>query len=373
MQKYIHNLILFIFIIFSVNIFADNNNWMSQIPNDRILNQLIIPGTHNSGSYNITGFSQFSLSSDNPLPIWIEEISNILPISLVRTIVAGWSKTQPYPITDQLNNGVRYLDFRVCNFQSHLYLCHALISVRLKDTLQQIQTFVQNNPSEIILLDINHIYNVNNSADETQLVQLLQSYLGNIAIPNSYHTSDTMGTLRQSQRNVIILMDTNQPISDSNASQFSTQYLWHQSNINSPWPNVSDIPDLKNSLDTEVAFRAKTYASSNHFFVLQMIQTEGTDQVIDGILDPLQYPSTIQNYETPLNVVLNNWLNNDITTYGQPAINIVMQDWFTNQSPVVPLAIQYDTQSLASNNQLQNSDLNAKLAALRHWAQGLHS
>lgn len=364
--RYFYHFFLFVSIIFSVSVFADDTNWMSQIPDNRILNQLIIPGTHNSGSYDITSTSKFSLSDNNPLPTWIEQISNILPASLVRTIVAGWSKTQPYSITDQLNNGVRYLDFRVCDFESHLYLCHTLISARLKDTLQQIQTFVQNHPSEIILLDINHIYNVNNSADETQLVQLLQQYLGNIAVPNTYHTTDTIGTLRQSQRNVIIFMDTDQTINDPTALQFSTQYLWHERNINSPWPNVSDIGDLKNILDSEVACRAKTYMSTNNFFVLQAIKTENTSAVINGIINPQEYPNSIQTYETALNGILNSWLSTDISTYGQRAINIVIQDWLMNPNPVVALAVKYDTQPIA-NNRLKDDAMNAKLAELKKW------
>jgi hypothetical protein len=218
-------------------------------------------------------------------------------------------------------------------------------------------------------LDINHIDNVTNSADETQLVQLLQNYLGTIAVPNTYHTTDTIGTLRQSQRNVIILMDTQQSITDPTALQFSTQYLWHERNINSPWPNVSDIGDLKNILDSEVACRAKTYMSTNNFFVLQAIKTESTSTVINGIINPQEYPNSIQTYEAALNGILTTWLNSDIATYGQRSINIVMQDWFTNPNPVVLLAIQYDTQALSSNNNALNDNLNNKLLALKNWYQ----
>src|SRR3989338_6650221 len=107
-----------LFILMSVIFFASiacasNNNWMQVIPNDRIFNQLIIPGTHDSGTYGIQSQSPFAFTPDDPLPLWIEAISNILPESLVRPIVASWSKTQVYSIADQLNQGIRYLYFRV--------------------------------------------------------------------------------------------------------------------------------------------------------------------------------------------------------------------------------------------------------------------
>jgi len=359
-------LILFFSLFSALNAIAANNNWMSEIPNDRILNQLIIPGSHDSGTYGIQPQSKFSLSPDDPLPIWIEAISNILPASLLTPIVAGWSKTQPYSITEQLNNGIRYLDFRVCYFQSHFYLCHALISVRLKNALQQIQTFIQKNPSEIILLDINHVYNVTNSAEETQLVQLLQNTLENTAIPNSYKITDTMKTLLKSHHNVIIFMNTSQVITDPTAQQFAAKKLWSESKIDSPWPDAADMNDLKNTLDTEMAFRDKIYASANNLFVLQIIQTENTDEVIDGILNPSQYPNAIEPYELPVNQALGDWMNNYIAEYGPPPLNIIIQDWFTTGSPLVPLAIQYDTVSIPLKNKL-SSGAREKLRELKKW------
>jgi len=352
--------ILFLFILFLCNtiLFASNANWMSQIPNDRILNQLIIPGTHDSGTYDIKPQSKFSLSPDDPLPIWFEEISNILPKSIVRPIVAAWSKTQPYSILQQLNNGIRYLDFRVCLYQSHFYLCHALISVRLKTALKQIQTFIQQNPSEIIFLDINHIYNVTTPAQETQLVQLIQNYLGNDEIPNTYHVTDTMKTIRASNRNVIIFMNSQQSVANN---------FWPESNINSPWPDAGHIYHLENILNAEMLFRDKTYLSSNNFFVLQTIETENTNEVIDGIVNPKLFPNNIKRLELLVNSSLENWINNYIAEYGSQPMNIVIQDWFTKNSPIVQLAVQYDTQSFLIKNKLPTARMKNKLAELKKW------
>lgn len=354
------------FCCISFSAFSNDANWMSSIPNDRILNQLIIPGTHDSDTASIKPQSKFSLSPDAPVPLWFQIISNLLPKSIVRPIVAGWSKTQPYSIQKQLNQGIRYFDFRACLYpDTQFYSCHALIGLPFGVALEQIQNFIEQHPSEIVLVDINHIYNVKNSADETRLIQMLQLFLGNIAVPNSYHPTSTMGDIRQSNRNVIILMDVNQPISDPIAAQFAAQYLWHESNINSPWPNASNPHDLKSTLDSEIAFRAKTVSSATDFFVLQAIQTESTDQVIDGILDPKQFPHTIRWYEMPVNIGLTNYLDNEIAIYGQPAINIVIQDWFTKKDNLVNFAVQYDTQQTF---RIQQSVSPEKLSALRKWS-----
>lgn len=352
-------LLSFLLVMMGQSLFANNQNWMSQIPNDRVFNQLIIPGTHDSGTYHIHPQSKFSLSPDDPLPLWFETISNILPISIVRPIVAGWAKTQPDSILTQLNNGARYLDLRICYFKSHFYLCHALISVRLKKVLRQIQSFATQHPQEIILVDINHVYNVNTPDIETQLVALIQRYLSNNAIPNHYLLTDTIGTLRQSGRNVIIFMDPRESIANT---------FWPESNIDSPWPNAATPTALKNILDIEMALRDKTYTSATGLFVLQVIQTEDTTTVIDGILNPAQYPSTLAQFEMPINQLLTAWLNGYIATYGPQTMNIVIQDWFTAQSPLVSLAIQYDTET-RRRNQPFSLEKTEKIAALRKFAR----
>ena len=367
-RRYFMNKAVFLLFTFflSLTTFADSNtaNWMSQIPNDRTLNQLIIPGTHDSGTDSITSSSYFSISDPGPLPAWLEEISNILPASIIRPIVAGWSKTQPYSISDQLNNGIRYFDFRVCYAKSDFYLCHTMLGDLVSDALKNIQTFAQAHPSEIIIVDFNHFYGITDSTIETAFLTTLKNNLGDLAVSNTYHSKSTMGQIRQSKRQIIILMDTNQPISTPDLQQFAATYLWHERRINSPWPNASNITDLKNDLDTEEAYRAKTVSTATNLFVLQAIQTENTSQVIDGIIAPSTYPNNIENYEAPLNQVLGNWLNNYIAADGKTAINIVIQDWFTNQSELVPIAMQYDSE--VAQHQKINTDA-AKLTQLKKW------
>jgi len=159
-------------------------------------------------------------------------------------------------------------------------------------------------------------------------------------------------------------MDASESILTPELQQFASTYLWHESNINSPWPNASNATDLKNILDTEVTFRAKTISTATNLFVLQAIKTENANQVIDGIIAPSKYPNNINNYETSVNQTLGNWLNSYVTKDGKAAVNIVIQDWFTAQSQLVPIAIQYDNESI--HYQKINNDT-AKLNQLQKW------
>ena len=325
----------FISIFLTTSILANHADWMAQIPNTRVLNQLVIPGTHDAGTDTIISTSKFSLSNDDPLPTWLEKISNFLPVSLVRPIVAAWSKTQPLSIEEQLDSGVRYFDFRVCDFQSHFYFCHALLGTRLKQALQQLREFSIKHPTEIILCDFNHVYNVKNDDDENQLITLLKNNLGDLAVPNTYQPSSTIGDIRASGRNVIIFLSPTIHSTDS--------IYWSENNMDSSWPNVDNSVDLKKQLDIDMSAHAKNYQNNNQFFVLQAIKTESDAQVINGVIDAKQYPNNIEQYESSVNMQLENWLSDYVATYGPTSINIVMQDWFSTNNQLVDFAIQYDT------------------------------
>ncbi|OGT50718.1 MAG: hypothetical protein A3E84_00355 [Gammaproteobacteria bacterium RIFCSPHIGHO2_12_FULL_42_13] len=325
-----------ILLVFSNAIYAEITaaNWMSRIPDHRIFNQLIIPGTHDSGTYAITSSAPYALSKDDPLPIWVEEIGNWLPSGMLGGVIAGWAKTQPYTILEQLNAGARYLDFRIDLFPGdhQFYLSHAMLGVAFESALQQVQTFVSTHPTEIVIVDMNHIFNVSDTGTQQRLETLITQYLGKYAIPNTYHPTDTIGTLREHGQVIIILSNT---LPNTPAPIF-----WQENNsIDSPWPNASSVDELHNKLNDEMIIR-KT-APHDKFFVLQMVQTETSSQVFDGIFYSSS-PSTIERFEAPLNAVLNDWILQYMGQYGGGAVNIVLQDWFTTPSNILDIAMQYD-------------------------------
>src|SRR3954469_3963096 len=109
---------------FAVN--AAANNWMSSINDGALLSDLTIPGTHESATYGLSGIGK--CQNDN--------------------------------VTQQLNNGVRYLDLR-CQYEGHsgatsLSMHHGILwcGMYLDDILSQIYTFLQANPSETVVVQI---------------------------------------------------------------------------------------------------------------------------------------------------------------------------------------------------------------------------
>jgi 1-phosphatidylinositol phosphodiesterase len=100
------------------------SSWMSSIDDSRSLNAISIPGTHDSAATH-----------------------SLLDIA---------GKCQDLSISQQLEAGARFLDFRLVNYKGSLCLYHGSINQNLSfaDSLKSLYSFLEDHPSETILLSI---------------------------------------------------------------------------------------------------------------------------------------------------------------------------------------------------------------------------
>lgn len=77
---------------------------------------------------------------------------------LVDFVGAPWSQTQEYDMQDHLCLGVRYLDLRIYRDGNTFCLVHGFAANELFGEIDNIAQFVESHPSEIVILDFNHIY-----------------------------------------------------------------------------------------------------------------------------------------------------------------------------------------------------------------------
>ncbi|NXJ76224.1 PLCX1 protein, partial [Trogon melanurus] len=76
---------------------------------------------------------------------------------IVRPIIMKWSTTQELTVTEQLEAGVRYLDFRIAHKANdpsvNLYFVHMFYTtVTVQDTLWQILRWLETHPREVVIL-----------------------------------------------------------------------------------------------------------------------------------------------------------------------------------------------------------------------------
>ena len=101
--------------------------WMKDIPDDRMLCKMMIPGAHDAGTYGM---------------YW----------DWLRTL----AKTQDQDISGQWDHGIRYFDLRVRFWNDENRLYHDLIScdVTMKDVFQQIQNKLRENPKDGAIITV---------------------------------------------------------------------------------------------------------------------------------------------------------------------------------------------------------------------------
>lgn len=89
-------------------------------------------------------------------------IKRLARISLVKKIMKKWSVTQNLTFKEQLESGIRYFDLRVSSKPGEtgqeIYFIHGLFGIKVRDGLKEINTFLEQHPKEVIFLDFNHFY-----------------------------------------------------------------------------------------------------------------------------------------------------------------------------------------------------------------------
>ena len=111
--------------LFQSHLGLDKQTWMKEITDSTKLCQLLIPGTHNSGSYGT---------------------------------LFGIGQTQDWSIKEQLENGIRFLDVRLAVNQSpdDFEIVHGFLKLGSfkKHIMYPVLEFLKKNPSEMIFMGI---------------------------------------------------------------------------------------------------------------------------------------------------------------------------------------------------------------------------
>ena len=133
----------------------DNSKWMANINDEVLVNEIVMPGSHDAGSHKM---------------VWLGE-------------------TQQFSIEEQLKMGARYFDIRVNKIDDNYVIFHSIINgVDFLPILESIKNFIIANPSETLLLDFQHF----SGNSQQGVYQYITSYLyeNNLLVVNNTDKSD---------------------------------------------------------------------------------------------------------------------------------------------------------------------------------------
>ncbi len=189
------------------------NRWMGQIRDvigDRPLNKVVMPGSHDAGTWGITDKSGVC-----------DTASEASMARKYPQIAAAISVTQSGPIKAQLDAGSRYLDLRLCKQNGKWYTYHGGPLGGLffddpatgqKGEINDIAAWIRDHPEEIVTIDLRtSVPKESEAADNKEAVELLAKAIGTsrMADKNKLTPSSTYNQYMAAGANVILLDTTN--------------------------------------------------------------------------------------------------------------------------------------------------------------------
>ena len=339
----------------------DTRDWMAALLKETEkesipLRSLLLPGTHDSGSYAITGNAHFALDYES------------MPTHLLGRFEQPWACAQEGTLEDQLNAGIRYLDLRVSNgrflnapvsgkpihyikdgivaaenaVESGFFLCHAFASVKLEDALRGVRRFLAAHPQEVVVINIQHLYNFTRD-DCKELMHMIQAVLGGPdMLMGRGDVSEIMLQWNKDpmKNRVILFVDqlhmvekAGQPSAGKSITEEFPDLLgefdciWPADRyLYNPYSNSSSIEALKNALAGYIK-QAEEPCERDKFFVLQGIigpQDIGKDNKI-GYVET--YPDSLESCGNLVSPQVMEWICNEWNTQD---LNITIIDWAAN-------------------------------------------
>lgn len=289
--------------------------WMQNLPStikNRKLNELAIPASHDSPCFYLNTTAPFAQNADQSVIDIITRFSRTEGIA--KRITKRWGVTQLMDIESQLSIGVRYIDLRIMpkidEVGVPLYTAHSLYAESLEIILNQVRNFVEENSEEVIFLDMNHFYGMDEK-DHDRLKSLIQSVLG------KYVQQSENGIVPELTLSEIQKMDARVLIFYHN-SGFGPYFQGSQ--MISHWANGRDPYYI-----TEYAsdWLSEGRPDSSQFFVSQMVMTE------DGKTIAKQPFKGLRKWESQLLKPLNEWVKLQHAGDRVHGVNFVLMDFIT--------------------------------------------
>uniref|UniRef100_A0A6C0JAU1 Phosphatidylinositol-specific phospholipase C X domain-containing protein n=1 Tax=viral metagenome TaxID=1070528 RepID=A0A6C0JAU1_9ZZZZ len=226
--------------------------WLKELNENIFINDISIPGTHNS-----------------------------------LALRGGcWSITQDISILDQMHLGIRYLDVRLKLIDNNLKVFHSVVDqcIDMDEVLKIVKSFLFKNPSEFILLSFQEEGVLNRAEFPNVLINILHKFQDIL-----YKNYNRIPQLKD-VRGKIVLIDNHE-----SCVGFKNNYF---ESINQ-WKDINDIDKYKKNLMTnivkstknnkDVFYRTVCSANEGELWDLFCVFTKTNPRTFSKIVNPYIY------------------------------------------------------------------------------------
>lgn len=223
--------------------------------------------------------------------------------------IVSWSVCQSTPFSEQLKEGIRYLDMRLAfdSKSNDLWLVHGLLAITLRDALKDIRSFVASHPGEVVLIDFNHFYAMDRSQHfiaSKLIVQFLEEFL----YPEPYPLKKFPS--------IKDCVDNKSPVLVFYRGVLADMPFWDGYAIRSPWGNKDNPKDLLTFLDANY----KKPRPSNLLYVTQGILTPNMNYIGKNPF------SSVRSMSDKMNPAFIKWLKTKKA--GPNGVNVCLSDFY---------------------------------------------
>lgn len=301
------------------------DTWMADLANsinDKAINNILLPGTHDSGSYQNFDFTILQTTTDTIFTY----LNMVIGLPCVQTSINNWSICQTMSIYTQLMNGIRTLDMRV-SFDittNVFYITHTYFSEQLSVVISDLNSFLSTHPTEIVFVQITPDYEY--TADWTNLMefnmcQLFINTLLNYVIPYN-GTIPTYAQAVASKKNLVLLY--------SNYTIDPTHF-WNISLFSATWFDYDD-PDTQ--ITNFTAYLQAMKPPSGNFNGLLFTVTPDSDTIVQNVFNP----TTLQTITGNLLVLFDSFMTNNLINFSK--LSYIAMDFPTQA--IIQKIIEYN-------------------------------
>lgn len=290
-----------------IDVFASvYSNWMGSLPDaikDKAVHDLLIPGTHDSVANHFDYSKPIHDKGGNTGFIALNKFFSIPVIGsfIGKHTVGDWGETQSLTIKEQLEHGIRAFDIRVAHDHKtgELVVSHTFTAGTFEDTLKQFQEFMDEHPSEVVLIEIMEeplhkspdLHN-RNSAAYKKMTGLVNEYLGDkLMPPKDVHI--TLKDAAESGKTAMVSFTGSIPSPSNTHHNAATSY----------WGNKHSIDDAVKLADTKFASPYKAAVGNAAFQMYSYTVTPDAKMIVDNIKNggPVTQPWGVKANATELN------------------------------------------------------------------------
>ncbi|PKK30556.1 hypothetical protein A306_00000087 [Columba livia] len=210
-----------------------------------------------------------------------------------------WSVTQNLTFKEQLEGGIRYFDLRVSSkpgeIGQEIYFIHGLFGIKVWDGLKEINTFLEQHPKEVVFLDFNHFYAMDDSHHFFLINRIRSAFESKLCSVECVED---------------VLIFYHYPLFREYA------FLWPGNKMPAPWANTTNVHKLIQFLETTLEERSR-YGT---FHVSQAILTPRVKTIARHLIRGLK--NTLVHRNLPM---ILNWVK--AQKPGVMGVNIITSDF----------------------------------------------